>query len=112
MLLIRDHLSWCNGCSEERESLLQVKRLLSALPEHAPRPSLMFELSESAGRHPVEVSARRFFRSLVPQTDFTTGAIGSMSVYGRRFAMVGVLSLMSVWFTVAPSASESPLTQI
>jgi predicted anti-sigma-YlaC factor YlaD len=107
MLLIRDHLSWCSTCQDERESLLQVKRLLSALPEHAPRPSLIMDLEEFSTRHPIEVSAIRFFRSITRQGESAHIQSGSLSIYGRRFAMAGVLSLMSVWFIVAPSGSST-----
>ncbi len=112
MLTIREHLGRCQSCQSEKDSLLRVKQLLSALPEHAPRTDLALDITMIASQNPVQISAKRFFRTLIPQNEAQPNSLTTLSLYGRRFAMAGVLSLMSVWFIIAPSASESPMVRV
>lgn len=103
MLEIRAHVEHCPSCSAEQESLLQTKRLLSALAYHTPRAELEQLLVVHAER---EVNPPLLSRILPPEwTDVMlwrwegVGNLGSPRM--RPLAATAMLSLAGLCLATA-----------
>ncbi len=95
MLEMREHLGRCTECRSEHESLLTVKRLLSALPDKEPRVEMLWSIDRVVSRNPVEAAFDRFFPI------FRLSPAGA-PFFGRRFVSAVALSLLGMLFIVSP----------
>ena len=110
MLQIRDHISRCSECGAEHESLVSVKRMLSALPDKSPRPEFVAQLQAIAPKRPVD----DLFTRVIPMWLATVNsaiATATLPNSGRRVATACLFSLVGVWFMVAPNAN-APQSQM
>jgi anti-sigma factor RsiW len=101
MLAIREHLTQCQTCSEERDSIEFVKAMVRSLPQRDPRPEWLGALQQQAFFASLPFGAR--LRLMFAQDS----AIASLR--GRRMASAAMLSVLGV-FMAAGTFENIPRT--
>ncbi len=89
MLDIRDHLSRCGECADERDSLRSVKMLLSSLPQRDPRPEFATQVCSHVQfvNLPLHERIRAMLAMSAQMPPFNT----------RRVASAAMLSVLGVF---------------
>ena len=93
MLNIRDHLTHCNSCDEERNSIECVRSMVRSLPQREPRSEWLVALQQEA-----------FYASLPLGTRLLAKFVQdpvALSLHRRRIASAAMLSVIGVFMAAA-----------
>jgi anti-sigma factor RsiW len=89
MLAVREHLSRCNDCADERESLRSVKLMLSSLPQREPRAE--FDTQVCAHVRYISLPLYQRFRMAL------TTSIPTPTLTSRRVMSAAMLSVIGAF---------------
>jgi len=99
MLAIREHVSYCQKCSEERDAIESVRSMMRSLPQHHPRPELLTSLQRQAFFAGLPWGTRlRLMFAQDPDASF---------FQGRRAAATTMLAAIGI-FMVAAAHENTP----